>query len=813
MLTLTSARAAFLAYQHTRALTGAVDHLSRYLLPLLREWSVADAPLARSLERLGSRADAVLPALDFLLEWCSDKGSAVQSTLFHARDTLHRVEHFLAALSGGTSAVTAAAAIGGGVKSRGGGSAWSALSSESDREALRAQIDEHARELDCALSSLALAIEVINAAAVHKPQLPLGALIAPSSSVGGGVAQSARPDPPRYISPSCLLRASECMRSMSGGSGDLFVIQGSFYVQSAPDRSKTFSEAIRRAQETPASTHATADLPRWNVAMSPVADIHQAASSTAIDPLCEDEGAVGAALSALSSPSSTLASANPRILVTSEGGVDLDVPVARWIESGPQEIRVGTVELDADGWNNISPAPHQPMESMAVPLPIPVFRSPRSATATGSAATAAAGAAASPASARSLPPLPIPSPALPLCSNGLTAWKQLHKQASMKIVRNAARGLYELHITDLERSSSDQLSRPSLSTRKFDLSASLDFRATSSALLELREDASARRGGSALVDAVFSFEERIANSLQARYAFMMHTIDAPGEGASSSAAAVDGFVEKDAVRPLDLAYLARLCMYENLHVDHSSTMAMQAKRSVNLGSGSQATLAHTRASDEEIWLLLAGVHIPTPVEPMPPASAAASMAAPSAASPAFLSVSAAPAPSPASSSCSTASRSSPAAGLRLRRRDVPDFRVARHTSRLEPIVEFYTALGLKQLGSFEGHAGYDGVFLGIEGAPWHLEFTADSATKDASSDGADASASPAPRRGSPHPDDLLVLYCASQSVLDGICTRLFGLGLAPVSEPANPYWQDHGRVFLDPDGCGVALTLDQWGSE
>lgn len=797
MLTLTSARAAFLAYQHTRALTGAVDHLSRYLLPLLREWSVADAPLARALERLGSRADAVLPALDFLLEWCSDKGSAVQSTLFHARDTLHRVEHFLAALSGGTSASTSAAAIGGGVKSRGGGSAWAALSSESDREALRNQIDEHARELDCALSSLALAIEVINAAAVHKPQLPLGALFVPSSSAGCVAQAAARPDPPRYISPSCLLRASECMRSMAGGSGDLFVIQGSFYVQSAPDRSKTFSEAIRRAQETPASTHAT-EL-RWNVAMSSVADIHQAASSSAaIDQFCEEDGAVGAALSAMVSPSSAIAAANPRILVTSEGGVgDLDAPVARWIENGPQEIRVGTVELDADGWNNVSPAPHQPMESMAVPLPIPVFQSPRSAT--GFAA------ASSPAAASSVPPLPIPSPVLPLCSNGLTAWKQLHKQASMKIVRNAARGLYELHITDLERSSSDQLSRPSMSTRKFDLSASLDFRATSSALLELREDASARRGGSALVDAVFSFEERIANSLQARYAFMMHTIDAPGEGASSSAAAVDGFVEKDAVRPLDLAYLARLCMYENLHVDHSSTMAMQAKRSVNLGSGPQGTLAHTRASDEEMWLLLAGVHIPPPVAPVPAAVSAAP-----AASPAFPVVSAAPAPSPSSSS---SSRSSPAAAIRLRRRDLPDLRVARHTANLEPIVEFYTSLGLKQLGSFEGHAGYDGVFLGIEGAPWHLEFTADSAMAAASSNDSDAPTSPAPRRSCPHPDDLLVLYCASQSVMDAICTRLFGLGLAPVLEPANPYWQEHGRVFLDPDSCGVVLTLDQWESE
>lgn len=40
------------------------------------------------------------------------------------------------------------------------------------------------------------------------------------------------------------------------------------------------------------------------------------------------------------------------------------------------------------------------------------------------------------------------------------------------------------------------------------------------------------------------------------------------------------------------------------------------------------------------------------------------------------------------------------------------FRVARHTNNITAIQDFYTqVLGLKLLGSFEQHDGYDGIFL------------------------------------------------------------------------------------------------------
>jgi hypothetical protein len=47
---------------------------------------------------------------------------------------------------------------------------------------------------------------------------------------------------------------------------------------------------------------------------------------------------------------------------------------------------------------------------------------------------------------------------------------------------------------------------------------------------------------------------------------------------------------------------------------------------------------------------------------------------------------------------------------------VSNVRVARATNRLAEVVQFYTAeLGLPELDRFSGHAGYDGVMLGLPG--------------------------------------------------------------------------------------------------
>src|SRR5436309_15670222 len=95
-------------------------------------------------------------------------------------------------------------------------------------------------------------------------------------------------------------------------------------------------------------------------------------------------------------------------------------------------------------------------------------------------------------------------------------------------------------------------------------------------------------------------------------------------------------------------------------------------------------------------------------------------------------------------------------------------RFARHTNQLEEVVRFYRdGLGLPEIGRFEGHAGYDGVFLELPGTRAHLEFTSGGG------------------HGAPqaHPESLLVLYLGSE---EAVAAALARLGTAPV-QAANPY--------------------------
>ena len=119
-------------------------------------------------------------------------------------------------------------------------------------------------------------------------------------------------------------------------------------------------------------------------------------------------------------------------------------------------------------------------------------------------------------------------------------------------------------------------------------------------------------------------------------------------------------------------------------------------------------------------------------------------------------------------------------------------RVARPTDRLTEVVRFYTeGLGLEEIGRFEGHAGYDGVLVGLPGAEHHLEFTSH------------AEGSPG---SSPSADNLLVFYLADERARDELAGQLRALGGEPV-EPENPYWRDAGGLtFEDPDGWRVVLV-------
>jgi catechol 2,3-dioxygenase-like lactoylglutathione lyase family enzyme len=121
-------------------------------------------------------------------------------------------------------------------------------------------------------------------------------------------------------------------------------------------------------------------------------------------------------------------------------------------------------------------------------------------------------------------------------------------------------------------------------------------------------------------------------------------------------------------------------------------------------------------------------------------------------------------------------------------------RIARHTDRLDAVVRFYRdGIGLPEVGGFRGHAGYDGVFLALPGTDAHLELT---------TGGAHA----APQ---PHPETLLVLYLGDEAAVRGVADRL---DAEPVAS-ANPYWDEHGLTFADPDGFRVVLAAEAWPAE
>ena len=123
---------------------------------------------------------------------------------------------------------------------------------------------------------------------------------------------------------------------------------------------------------------------------------------------------------------------------------------------------------------------------------------------------------------------------------------------------------------------------------------------------------------------------------------------------------------------------------------------------------------------------------------------------------------------------------------------VVQVRIARPTDQLASLVRFYhEGVGLPVIGSFggEGHAGYDGVMLGIPGFDYHLEFTQHEA----------GSPCPAPTR-----DNLLVFYMPDRAAIDRIAERLAGMGY-PEVEPENPYWAGRGVTIEDPDGWRIVL--------
>lgn len=122
-------------------------------------------------------------------------------------------------------------------------------------------------------------------------------------------------------------------------------------------------------------------------------------------------------------------------------------------------------------------------------------------------------------------------------------------------------------------------------------------------------------------------------------------------------------------------------------------------------------------------------------------------------------------------------------------------RIARPTDDLAAALHFYRdALGMAVLARFADHAGFDGVMLGWPGLDYHLEFTH--------------------QRGhtvgrAPSQDHLLVLYLPDAAAWQAAIARMRASGYEPVPS-YNPYWDQQGATFEDPDGYRVVLQQAAW---
>ena len=117
-------------------------------------------------------------------------------------------------------------------------------------------------------------------------------------------------------------------------------------------------------------------------------------------------------------------------------------------------------------------------------------------------------------------------------------------------------------------------------------------------------------------------------------------------------------------------------------------------------------------------------------------------------------------------------------------------RIARPTLRLEAMSDFYErGIGLRRIGSFEGHDGYTGVVFGMPDERAQLELT----TR------AEAAAPP------PTPDSHLVIYFDQAKTQAEVVERLRRMRYARAT-PHNPWWRTRSDAFLDPDGWEVILV-------
>ena len=117
-------------------------------------------------------------------------------------------------------------------------------------------------------------------------------------------------------------------------------------------------------------------------------------------------------------------------------------------------------------------------------------------------------------------------------------------------------------------------------------------------------------------------------------------------------------------------------------------------------------------------------------------------------------------------------------------------RVAKPTNNLEKIKDFYINIfEFELLRSFKNHNNYDGIFIGKSKLDWHLEFTKSNEIVNFNFGD----------------EDYLVFYPENKSEYDKILENISKNNIEFIS-PKNPFWNENGKVILDPDGFGIIIS-------
>jgi Glyoxalase/Bleomycin resistance protein/Dioxygenase superfamily len=117
-------------------------------------------------------------------------------------------------------------------------------------------------------------------------------------------------------------------------------------------------------------------------------------------------------------------------------------------------------------------------------------------------------------------------------------------------------------------------------------------------------------------------------------------------------------------------------------------------------------------------------------------------------------------------------------------------RFARHTNNLDKIKSFYIdILGFELLGSFENHNNYDGVFIGKPNLDWHLEFTKSNEIIEFNFG----------------EEDYLVFYTENEIEYQKIINSISENKIQFI-ESKNPFWNENGKLILDPNGFGIIIS-------